>query len=105
MNSLMIAALSLSEAAAGPPAGPTLERGLITYRSVAAGQTQLPDLTPQERLNLLELQRWLGARPGIEPSETKAQCMDRLSSQTPTRLELELLDLKCSQRPDGDGDR
>jgi hypothetical protein len=69
-----------------------------------AGHTPFGNLTPQERRRLLELERWLRTQQGIQPSETKAQCLDRLSSPRPTRLELALLDLKCSQRPERQGD-
>jgi hypothetical protein len=104
MNPLMLAALVLGLTASpapqftGPPTSP------VTDRNGSAWRTPFGNVTPEEQRRLLELERWLRTQRGIEPSETKAQCINRLSSARPTRLELALLDLKCSQRPEREGD-
>lgn len=106
MNALIIAAIGLNMVAASPAlSGPALDRALANYRALLAGQMQLGNLTPQARLDLLELERWLHNHEGIAPSETREQCLERLASESPSDLELALVDLKCSQRPSGHSDR
>jgi hypothetical protein len=104
MNPLMLAPLALGLMASPPPQFTAPPQSPITGLNGSAWQTPLGNLTPEEQRRLLELERWLRTQQGIQPSETKAQCMDRLSSPRPTRLELALLDLKCSQRPTGRGE-
>jgi len=99
MKLIIIAALALHFAST-PAFDPVrLQRALANYRAMLAGQKQLGDLNTPDRLDLLELERWLGSPGGIVPSETKQQCKERLGSKSPTQLEDALLDLKCSQRP------
>ena len=97
---MMIFAVQALDASAAPT-GPRLDGALQNYRAVVAGQRQLSDLTPRERADLMELDRWLHSRDAIRPSETEDQCTERLSSKSPTDLEGALVDLKCSQRPVG----
>jgi len=99
MNALIAAALALSTLSAGPAlTAPEIDRALRNYQSLLVGQKQFPDLTVPERLELLELDRWLHSRDGTD-GETKQECENRLSSATPSHLEIALLDLKCSGRP------
>ena len=79
--------------------GAAANRALANYRLMLAGQKQLSDFSGRERLELLELDRWLRSHEGIRQSETRQECMQRLASGKPTNLEAALLDLKCSQRP------
>ena len=100
MKLIIMAALALNFFAATPAFDPVrLQRALANYRALLAGQKQLGDLNTPDRLDLLDLERWLGSQGGIVPSETKQQCKERLGSKSPTQLEEALLDLKCSQRP------
>ena len=78
-----------------------VERALQNYRGMLAGKTQLYNLSPQERADVLELDRKLRSYQPIRKSETREQCKERLASASPTGLEEALLDLKCSQRPAG----
>ena len=100
MKLIIMAALALTFFGTTPAFDPVrLQRALANYREMLAGQKQIGDLSTPDRLDLLELERWLGSANGIVPSETKQQCMERLGSKSPTQLEEALLDLKCSQRP------
>jgi hypothetical protein len=100
MKLVIMAALALNFLPAAPSVDSgDIERALRNYRAMLAGQRQLGDLTAPERLEILELERWLGSHNGIAPSETKEQCKERLRLQSTTELEEALLDLKCSQRP------
>ncbi|HEY7006249.1 MAG TPA: hypothetical protein VH392_07155 [Sphingomicrobium sp.] len=99
MKLIIMAALALNSFASPSLDTMRLQRALANYRAMLAGQKQLGDLSGLDRLDLLELERWLGSPGGIVPSETKEQCKERLRSNAPTELEEALLDLKCSQRP------
>ena len=102
MKSIMITIIAVqSLVATAEPTRPRLDGALQNYRAMVAGQRQLRDLTPQERVDLLELDRWLHSHDAIRSSETEDECKARLSSKSPTALEGALLDLKCSQRPGG----
>lgn len=99
MKLIIMAALALNIAAT-PAVDPVrLQRALANYRAMLAGQKQLGDLSTPDRLDVLDLERWLRSPGGIVPSETKQQCKERLGSKSPTQLEEALLDLKCSQTP------
>jgi hypothetical protein len=103
MPLIITAALALSALSASPRlTGAGLDRAVHNYEAMLAGQRQLGDLTPQERLEVIELDRWLRAHDGKLPVETKQECEKRLGSATPTPLGDALLDLKCSQRPSED---
>ena len=100
MNPIMTAALAFGAAAASPtPTGAGLSRAVHNYAAMLAGQRQLSDLSPRERLDVIELDRWLRSHDGKLPGQTKEQCRKELGSVTPTPLGDALLDLKCSQRP------
>jgi hypothetical protein len=102
MNSFLTVLLALGITAAAPPlARSNLERAISNYRALLLGQKQFVDLTPAERLDLIELDKWLRSAPAATSSETKEHCKARLASRSPSPLEEALLDLKCSQRPDG----
>jgi hypothetical protein len=100
MKLIIMAALALNFFAATPSFDALrFQRALANYRAMLAGQRELGELSTPDRVDVLELERWLGSRGGIVPSETKEQCKERLGSKSPTQLEEALLDLKCSQRP------
>ena len=100
MKLMIAAALAWSATAAGPPlSGVDAQIALRNYEALLAGQVQLGNLSPKQRLDVIELDRWLRSQDGPAGPETKQQCKERLASRTPTRLEEALLDLKCSQRP------
>ena len=102
MKLVMTAALALNILAAGPPlVGSDLDRAVLNYRAILAGQRQLVDLTIPERTNVIKLDQWIRSQQALVSSETKEQCEARLSTQSPSSLEQALLDLKCSQRPSG----
>ena len=97
MMTILILALQLLSASPAVPDAAAHQTN-DNHGQTLSGQRQLSDLTPQERLELLALQRQLRSEEGIGPSETRQQCKDRLASKAPTMLEGALLDLKCSQR-------
>ncbi len=100
MKLLIAVALAWSSAAGGPTLrGVDVDTALRNYEAVLAGQKQLTDLTPKQRFDVIELDRWLRSQQGMPGPETKQQCKERLASETPTPLGEALLDLKCSQRP------
>ena len=106
MSLWTIAALAMHAVTASPVStGSAGDQALSSSQALAAGQLQLGNLNQQERLDLLALDRWLRSQEGIRPSETRQKCIDRLISNTPTKLESALLDLKCSQRPEGNSAR
>jgi hypothetical protein len=98
MSLIAIAALAMFAAAPAPDT-PQADRAVRNYETVLTGQKQLGDLTPPERLELIQLEEWIRLHDNVPPPETKEQCKDRLASDTPSHLEDALLDLKCSQRP------
>jgi hypothetical protein len=75
-----------------------VEQAISNYGLVLAGKRQLGDLTQQERLELIQLDRQLRSHHEASPSETRQECKDRLTSDTPSSLEGALVGLKCSQR-------
>ena len=96
---MLFLALAVQLLAASPALpNPALGRAIVVYRQVLAGQRQVSDLTPQDRLALAALQRELRSEEGMTGAETREQCFERLGSKSPTALEKALLDLKCSQR-------
>jgi hypothetical protein len=101
MNPIMtIAAFALELVAAGPPmSAPALQQALADYRAMLAGQKQMKDLSTLERQNVIELDIWLRHQPAKVVSETREQCRRRLIPRGGTKLEVALVDLKCSQRP------
>ena len=101
MNAMIAAALVLDVLTGNPLLhGPGLDQALSDYRAVVSGGLQLSDLPSRRRKNVLELQRLLNSKNGLRASETQQECKERLASESPSRLEEALLDLKCSQRPD-----
>lgn len=100
MKFLLTAAVAANVFASNPSFNSNqFERALQNYQAVLAGRKQLGDLNGPERRDVMELDRLLHSRKGIVPSETREQCMKRLGSDSASRLEKALLDLKCSQRP------
>lgn len=97
---MKLAMIALNLLAGAPVlSGTASEKAVTTYQSVVSGQRQLSDLTPEERLELLQLQQLLQRGKSVGAAETKQQCEDRLGSRSPTELGQALLSLKCSQRP------
>ena len=85
MKLIIMAALALNIAAT-PTVDPVrLQRALPNYPAMLAGQKQLGDLSTPDRLDVLDLERWLRSPGGIVPSETKQQWKERLGSKSPTR--------------------
>jgi hypothetical protein len=100
MDAIMVIGLGLELLTATPaPPQPATERAISNYGLVLAGRRQLSELSLQERLELIELGRQLRSQQEGGPSETRQDCKDRLTSDTPSSLEGALVDLKCSQRP------
>jgi hypothetical protein len=100
MDAIMVIGLGLELLTATPaPPQPATERAISNYGLVLAGRRQLSELSLQVRLELIEHGRQLRSHQGGGPSETRQECKDRLTSNTPSRLEGALVDLKCSQRP------
>ena len=99
MDAIMVIGLGMELLIATPaPPQPATERAISNYGLVLAGRRQLSELSLQERLELIELDRQLRAPQRALPSETRQECKDRLTSDTPSSLEGALVDLKCSQR-------
>ena len=99
---LAAVALMVQLAVASPALGQAdVDRAVHNYQLLLARQKQFYQLTPQERADVLELDRKLRSGETIRAKETKEQCIERLGSENPTHLEQALLDLKCSQRPAG----
>jgi len=102
MNVFLTSVLALGIVAARPPlTGSEWQTAVRNYKALLAGQKQLFELSPVERQNVIELDKWLRSTPGIATSETKERCRERLASRSPSALEEALIDLKCSQRPSG----
>ncbi len=100
MDAIMVIGLGMELLIATPaPPQPATERAISNYGLVLTGRRQLSELSLQERLELIELDRQLRAHQGARPTETRQECKDRLTSDTPSSLEVALVDLKCSQRP------
>lgn len=97
---LMVMAALAANVAAGPALnGPQMDRALRNYEAMLAGTEQFAQLSAPERAEIIELDRWLHSPERAGRPDTRQQCKERLQSETPSRLEEALLNLKCSQRP------
>lgn len=100
MNAVMVIGLGAQLLTAAPaPPRPATEPAISNYGLVLEGRRRLGELSLQERSELIELDRQLRSHQGAGASETRQECKDRLTSDTPSSLEGALVDLKCSQRP------
>lgn len=94
---VLISALCVAQIAVAQ--GFDAQRAERNYRAVLEGRTQWQQLGPVERREVVELDA-LKRRFPAGPAETRQTCLEREGSANPSRLEREILDLKCSQRPD-----
>src|SRR5687768_7699357 len=85
--------------ALGGAANPSWDstRAIRNYQDLLSGRRQLVDLSPAERQELIELDKWL--RSTSAPKETEAercwrQELNRVEAP-PTDLAARLIDLKC----------
>ena len=75
-------------------------RAEFNYRRLFSGEIQFAELSAQERLEIIELDRLLRSRAKDRENETE-RCwrreLDRNGS--PSLLALQLIELRCGQRP------
>jgi hypothetical protein len=101
MLRLTLPTLLLAIATQGLPVTPVqLQRAEANYRALVNGRKQLSELSPIELKEVQDLLSLARRTPSIPP-DTKTRCLEReASNDNPSHLEREVLDLKCSQRPD-----
>ncbi len=77
-------------------------RAMRNYQDLLSGRRQLVDLSPAERQELIELDKWLRSTPAPKETESERcwrQELNRVESP-PTDLAARLIDLKCGKRPE-----
>jgi len=95
-----LAAVSLIASASPASAQVDIDRAIRNWQALAQGAKSLADLTPQERVEVAEVDRLMRER---RPDRANAadQCRKaegRWSGGQPSELERRLIDLRCSQR-------